>query len=119
MDIIVTVPKKEKQNLELEEEFAQENQGNIIQYWSVPKQPQEINIGDRVYFIVNGVVTHWHEFTGFDFDAVCEVTGRVWPGLNLVLKYLGTDLENPVPMKGFQGFHYDKKSALRGGDANA
>ena len=113
MDIIVTVPKKELKNLKKEDEFAEANDNEIIQYWSVPKQPQDINIGERVYFIEDGYIRYWHEFMGFEFDAVCEVTGRVCPGLNLILKYPETKLETPVVMKGFQGFHYDKEGVLR------
>ena len=108
MDIMVTVPKTELKNLEREDNYAKENDNNIVQYWSISKKPKGLNIGDRVYFVENGYVRYWHEFIGFESDAMCEVTGRVWPGLNLVLKYPETKLKTPVAMRGFQSFHYVK-----------
>jgi len=107
MDIIVTVPKKEYANVSKEDSFAKGKEA--VQFWSVPKKPKNLNVGDRVYFVERGCIRYWHEFLGFDYDSVCEATDRVWAGLNLVIKYPETKLTNPIPMKGFQGFRYMKK----------
>lgn len=117
MDIVVTVPMKELDNVRAEDDYARSQDGRVIQFWSVSRQPKAINIGDKVYFIEDGYIRYYHTFLGFDCDSICKATGRVWPGLNLVLAYPETPLKNPVPMKGFQGFRYIKSEDLGGENA--
>lgn len=104
MDIIVTLPRKEQKLTELEDIYAKSI--NSVQFWKLGKKPQLLNIGDKVYFVVNNKVVYYHIFLGFVYDPVCEVTGRVWRGLNLYLKYPEVNLKVPYTMKGFRGFKY-------------
>jgi len=106
MDIVVTIPRSEAVNTKKEDEFVSELKGNAVQFWSVHRKAKELKVGDRVYFVENGFITCYHKFLGYVYDPVCEVTGRLWPGLNLLLECPCVLLINPVPKKGFQGFHY-------------
>ena len=109
MDIIVTVPKGELGNIEKEDAWIAEmhKQGKTtFSFWSMPRKPVDIKEGDRVYFVVDGFVTCYHEFIGFVYDFTCEVTGRFWSGLNLKMRNPPIWLKKPFPMKGFRGFHY-------------
>lgn len=107
MDIVVTIPKKESANIEKEEEWAEENKDTAaICFWKVSNEPRKLNAGDRVYFVENGMITSYNIFKYCDWDLTCEVTGREWPGLNLVMEIPTAILKKPVPMKGFRGFRY-------------
>jgi hypothetical protein len=55
--------------------------------------------------VVNGKITYYHTFLGLVENPRCEVTGRIWYGINLILKYPEVKCE-PIEMKGFQGFRY-------------
>lgn len=111
MDIIVTIPKKEYDNIEKEDIFVKQNENNVIQYWSMKRKPKNFNIGDNVYFVMNGKLIGYHECIGVEDDAECEVTNRIWDGFNLVLKCPMIELEKEIPMKGFQGFRYFKNNS--------
>lgn len=104
MDIIVTIPKTELENIQQERAFADQSE-DAVQYWSVGRKAQNLNVGDRVYFIENGQITNYQVFLGYVYNPVCEVTGRTWPGLNLLLKCPSIFIK-PVAKKGFQGFRY-------------
>lgn len=106
MDIVVTVPKKEMVNIEKEDEYISQMDGHSVQFWSLNKKPKDLNVGDRVYFVENGKIAYYHRFLGYVYDPVCEVTGRVWHGLNLLLECPSINVDGSYPMKGFQGFHY-------------
>jgi hypothetical protein len=110
MDIIVTIPKGEISNIEKEDNYA----SNLItrdmvpiQYWKVGRVPKNLNKGDRVYFVLNGAIKYYHEFLGLVENPKCDVTGRVWEGVNLILKYPEVKCDE-IKMKGFQGFRYVK-----------
>jgi len=105
LDILVTVPKTEIENTEKENAFCQ-LYGDAVQFWAIPRKPKNLNIGDRVYFIKNGFIVNYNIFIGFVYDPVCEVTGRVWRGLNLLLKCPAITLNNPIKKSSFRGFHY-------------
>ena len=109
MDIAVTVPKREMRRIASENAWAEEavREGStVVQYWSVAKLPKKLNSGDRIYFIEDGRITHYHEYVDYALDAECEVTGKVWEGMNLVMKYPGVRLTVPRRMQGFRGFRY-------------
>ena len=105
MDILVTVPKKEAVNTVAEDAFVASNPDSV-QFWSIGRKPKKLNVGDRVYFVENGFITCYHVFLGFIQDPVCQVTGRVWRGLNLLLKCPAINLPIKLPCKGFRGFRY-------------
>jgi len=107
MDIVVTIPKKEAANIEKEERWAEENKYTTARcFWKVSGVPKKLKRGDRVYFVENGMITSYNEFMYCDWDLTCDVTGREWPGLNLVMDIPAVILKKPVPMKGFRGFRY-------------
>ena len=110
MDIIVTVPKKEFSNIEKEDSYA----SNLItrdmfpiQYWKVGRVPKNLNKGDKVYFLCDGIIKYYHIFLGIVENPKCDVTGRIWEGINLILKYPEEKCEE-MKMKGFRGFRYVK-----------
>jgi hypothetical protein len=106
MDIVVTIPKGEAFNQKKEDAFVARFQNRAVQFWKVSTRPKNLDVGDRVYFVEAGYITCWHTFIGLTYDPVCEVTNRVWPGLNLLLQCPPTVLKTPVHMPGFQGFQY-------------
>ena len=105
MDIVVTIPKSEASNTKLEDEFVSEYKDEAVQFWKMGRKPKDLNVGDRVYFVENGNITCYHEFIGYIYDPICEVTGRSWPGLNLLLRCPSVAIKH-IPYKGFQGFRY-------------
>lgn len=112
--IVVTIPRSEKKNILKEDLFATSPEAQaekVRQYWSVYKGPKELWIGDRVYFLYDGWIDYFHFFIGYQQDIACEVTGRLWPGLNLVLDYPPTPVV-AMQMRGFQGFHYFRGDPL-------
>lgn len=109
MDIIVTIPRKEKKYIEAEEEWAKKVKGPYWEFWRVGRRPAKLEFGDRVYFIEDGQITCYQIFEGFEEDFTCEATGRFWPGLNLRMQAPAIELKNPVSMRGFQGFRYTKE----------
>lgn len=109
MDIAICVPKSELANVAKEEKWAEEQdeKGNLAYcFWKIRNKPKKLNPGDRVYFIHEGMVVNYNVFQYVDYDITCEVTGRYWEGLCLVMDTPSVPLKNPVPMKGFQGFKY-------------
>ena len=104
-DIIVTIPKSQYQNDDLETKDMIDN--NKTQFWSMKRIPKDINIGSRIYFVKNGQIESSMRIFKIEKDKeeTCSTTGRVWKG-NILhmddLKYL----ETPIPQKGFQGYRY-------------
>lgn len=109
MDIVVTLPKSEYETSTQEDKYAvkQITDGKqVYQYWSIGRKPKALMPGDRVYFIENGHIVYYHKFLKYTDNAKCKVTNRVWKGVNLVIDYPPVKLDNPIQMKGFQGFRY-------------
>ena len=50
MDIVVTIPRNEYINDEIETKWFTKNVG-AYQFWTLNKVPQKLKIGDRVYFV--------------------------------------------------------------------
>jgi hypothetical protein len=110
VDILVTIPKSEAANTVKEDQFinncVRDGEQGVVQFWAIKRKPKTLNIGDRVYFVENGRVTCYHLFAGYVSDPVCEVTKRVWHGLNLILKCPEVLVKSYIPYRGFQGFRY-------------
>jgi hypothetical protein len=106
MDIVVTIPKSEYKNDDKETEFFNDNP-NSVQFWVLKRFPKNLNIGDRVYFIKNGIVESSMKVIKLETDAKqeCDVTNRVWSGNCIYMNDLKYE-NNPVKTKGFQGFRY-------------
>lgn len=112
--IVVTIPKSETNNLKKEDEFLQENEGT--QFWNLKKNPSNLNIGDRIYFVEEGYITCYQIIDDIVKDMHCDVTDRDWTGTNLILSKEIYNLLNKISYKGFQGFRYindDLKNKLR------
>ena len=104
MDIVVTIPRKEFGNIKKEDEWFKENP-NSVWFWAISRKPKNLNKGDRVFFVENNQITHYGVFDDFIYNPVCEVTGRVWFGLNMLFRKPAVDIK-PMPYKGFRGFRY-------------
>ncbi|WP_324728799.1 hypothetical protein VO178_19560 [Lysinibacillus fusiformis] len=80
MDIVVTIPKNEYVNDDIETTIYE--QGGYEQFWQLFKQPKKLNIGDRVYFAKNGYIESSMKVIRIETKAIasCEVTNRTWNG---------------------------------------
>ncbi|GAG53555.1 unnamed protein product [marine sediment metagenome] len=121
MDIVITVPKSELKNIEQEEKWAKGEMGDgglVECYWQIGRKPKHLrgwselkdDEEDRVYFIHDGMIVNYNVFREFTWDAHCDVTGRDWPGLNLLMETPSVPVTPPVPMKGFRGFRYIERT---------
>ena len=105
MDIIVTTPKGEIKNSAKEANLPPGG------YWfrAFPTKPN-VEPGDKIYFVENGYIRGY----GIIFkreqgkEQRSETTGRIWKGKWFVGYRDWHWLENPIQMKGFQGYRYMK-----------
>lgn len=108
MDIIVTTPKSEIETSKKEGEMVEQEGG----YWfRTFRFKPKIEPGDKIFFVENGLIKGYgiiFEITQSEQGEQCEVTERTWGNEgDWVVKYKDWHwLENPVPMKGFQGIRY-------------
>lgn len=115
MDILVTIPKREMNNIKKEDAWLKNQKpGEAVQFWSMSRIPKDIHAGDRVYFVEAGAVRYYHELLSISNESSmkCEATDRVWGGPALILTCPPVTLKNPVPMKGFQGFRYVERGTF-------
>lgn len=106
MDIVVTIPKSEYKNDDLETEYLNNN-SDAFQFWTFKRFPKNLNVGDRIYFVKNNKIESSMRVIRIpDYvQEVCEVTGRTWEGKFVYMNDLR--YENlPFEVKGFQGFRY-------------
>jgi hypothetical protein len=103
MNIVVIIPKKE------EDHFREEISEDAEAWWTLPKRPRKLDLGDKVWFQLKGdIIAHVQVVDIREENLVCDSTGREWKGIHLVwnggdLKYL----KNPVPgVKLTRGFQY-------------
>ena len=109
MDILVTVPKKEAENIRKEDAWIKEQgSSKVTQFWSMKRLPKSLEKGDRVYFVQDGAVRYYHDVLDISRSPSqeCQVTGRTWTGPAIILKCPEVTLKTPIPQKGFQGFRY-------------
>lgn len=106
MDIVVTIPKSEYKNDDLETEFLNNNE-DAYQFWTLSKTPKNLNINDRVFFIKNNKIDSSMKVFKIENDVenTCEVTGRVWKGCTLYMNNLINE-NIDIKVNGFQGFRY-------------
>lgn len=115
MDIVVTTPKTERVNAEAEAEWAKAQGGGIgVTYFRrMKKVPQNLELGDKVFYCEDGYVRGFCILGGIDWGeqpAVCAVTMRDWgDGAQLIMRADSWQWIKPIPMKGFQGFRYFKQ----------
>lgn len=104
MNIVVTIPKSEYANDDLETSVYE--QGGYEQFWQLRNKPIKLNVGDRVYFVKRGQVESSMCVKRIETDtaATCDVTNRTWRGCLIYMDDLRK--ENGPEAKGFQGFRY-------------
>ncbi len=109
MDIIVTTPKKEIENSNEEGKWAEKNGGH---WFRVFHFKPDINIGDRIYFVMNGFIVGYGILMHSPYQTIdgetCDVTERVWgKDGDWVLEYNDWHwLDNQIEFKGFEGIRY-------------
>ncbi|MBU5331686.1 hypothetical protein KQI61_05710 [Anaerocolumna aminovalerica] len=104
---MVTIPKSEYKNDDLETEFLHNNKDSY-QFWTLSKAPKKLNIGDRIYFVKNNKIES--SMRVFDIkineSEQCDVTERTWCG-KCVIYFNELRIESiDIAVKGFQGFRY-------------
>lgn len=111
-DIVVTIPKKEYKNDEIETKWFTKNVDSY-QFWTLSRTPQRLEVGDRVYFVKNNKIESSMKVFQIEHAEPCKmitegcyVTGRQWKGKCIIymtdLQYENLDIK----IKGFQGFRY-------------
>lgn len=107
MDIVVTIPKHEYENDELETKEMVEN--DYVQFWTLSKIPKQLNIGDRIYFVKNKQIESSMKVIEIETNSskVCETTGRKWSGnCQITMDELQDETHLMLHVQGFQGFRY-------------
>lgn len=106
MDIVVTIPKSEYNNDDLETQYFKNN-SNVYCFWILSKVPKKLKIGDRVYFVKNNKIKSSMRFIYDEHMSsnLCEVTKRTWSGYTIFMDDLKEENIN-ITVKGFQGFRY-------------
>lgn len=107
MDIVVTIPKSEYKNDDLE--TKEMNEFGYQQFWTLAKTPKKLCIGDRVYFVKYAKIESSMRVISIENDASksCETTGRTWHGAcQITMDSLRDETGLSVKVKGFQGFRY-------------
>lgn len=107
LDIIVTIPKSEYMNDDIETKHM-EIDDSLVQFWTLSKVPKELKIGDRVYFIKKNKIESSMKVIDIQMngESICQTTGRAWKGACQIymddLRYESFDFV----VRGFQGFRY-------------
>ena len=110
-DIIITLPAKVSWDL-YQQELDMVADGVGVMRFKVPFLPKQKP--ERCYLVWRGNVVGWMKVVGvFDGNFSCEVTGNVWIGKFIERSGLFHRLENPIPMRGFQGFRYADRSKFQ------
>ena len=107
MDIIATIP-LHKLDISRQEDEAVRNLSDeeCNWYWLLKPKPKNLHVGERVYFVENGLITAWCPIMELGyFDFVCEVSGNKWTGYQARLGQ-NRVFKNPILHPGFQGWHY-------------
>jgi hypothetical protein len=104
MDIVVTIPKSEYKNDDLETKDMIKK--DLIQFWKFNKCPQKLEIGDRIYFVKHNKIESSMRVIGMELESKrCETTNRLWTGWLIYMDSLKYE-KNNINIKGFQGFRY-------------
>lgn len=107
MDIVVTIPKSEYANDDLETKQLPE--GDYVQFWTLNRMPKCLEVGDSVYFVKYGEIESSMEVIDIltNSSQTCLTTNRTWTGAcQLVLDKLKNEQHLGIKIKGFQGFRY-------------
>ena len=104
--IIVTLPSNESWE-DYEQEFNKVKDYSSVMNFKVHNFPKGIQKGDKCYIVHRGWIKGWMEIVGFsekEFD--CTTTGKQWKGKFIERSGPFHNIDENIPMKGFQGFRY-------------
>src|SRR5436190_688941 len=103
-DIVITVPKSTDWE-EYERELKKAEEGETLNF-KLPNLPKGLVPEEsRCYICYSGKILGYHIVSGLSEDGfTCTTTGKKWEGKFVQRTGKFHRLENPVPMKGFQGF---------------
>jgi hypothetical protein len=111
-DIIVTTPKGQMAAAAAEAEDARKYGGDTMYFRRVAMNYAYLNIrpGERIYYVEDGFVRGFalldHTLSAQN-PRRCDTTGREWPeGYFLFMRADSWQWIRPIPMRGFQGWHY-------------
>ncbi|CEA05718.1 hypothetical protein BN1050_02616 [Metalysinibacillus saudimassiliensis] len=108
MNIVVTVPKSDTRRFE--QDINNCHHFSSMFNWVLSKYPKKLKRGDKIYFVVNGLVAYSADFLYHERKYIYFNDERK-------LLYVMTCLnptENPLEeMKGFQGFRYYEPPAIK------
>ncbi len=107
MNIIVTIP---LQRLEISRQEDEAVKGlpdeECNWYWLLKPKPKELKVGDRIYFVENGLITAWCPIMELgNFNFVCQISRRRWQGYQARLGQNRLFIHPPA-YRGFQGWRY-------------
>lgn len=108
MDIMVTTPKKEKFNAELEAANVVKDKAGVYFRYLGRYRPN-FEIGDKVFYVENGFIRGYCLIINIEkkVNQKCGTTGRMWPNGWYVYQDATTwKWVKPIPYKGFQGWRY-------------
>ena len=107
MDIVVTIPKSEYKNDDMETEFLLANH-SAYQFWSLKRKPKHLKIEDRVYFVKNNKIESSMKVFEIEecTENIYDVTGRVWKSDYTLFLHDLREENFDIKVKGFQGFRY-------------
>lgn len=105
LDIVVTIPKSEYSNDELES--VDTSRRNLIQFWKFSKSPKKTAIGKRIYFLKNNKIDSSGKIIKIEKnkEEKCQTTGRIWMGDIFYFDDIKDENIN-ISSRGFQGFRY-------------
>ena len=108
MDIAITIPKKIKW-----EDYCKEldtvRDGSQMMLYKLPTKPKHNLKGGRCYICHNGYVRGWMEIIDVIYSDgfTCTTTNTPWPeGWYVCRSGEFHEIENIIPIKGFQGYRY-------------
>ncbi len=103
-DIIITLPATIRWE-DYEKELAAAEAGDTLNF-KVSNFPKGTQEGSRCYLVHQGFVRGWMLISGTEYkNFQCTTTGNQWNGKFIMRTGKFFKVE-PVPWKGFQGFHY-------------
>lgn len=113
-DIIVTTPKNKMAIAEEEARLCIESGGGFY-FRTFRNVPRHLGIGSRIFYVEDGFVRGFGVVSEVkNGNMQCETTGHDWgEGTHAVMPANSWKWTKPVPMKGFQGWHYFEAKGVR------
>lgn len=110
-DIVITLPQEIEWADYQRELDAVADWGGVLNF-KVANLPCEEVIDGKCYIVWRGFVRGWMQIVGFGERVfTCEVTRKVWSGKFIKRSGPFHRLEEPLEMRGFQGWRYFERPA--------